>query len=82
MKKCERIQKLQTHELSPDWKSYSDQAYGARTRAPWTKAPRRQNLKIFSTLFLGKNKLKQRNYTKTKLRLEEFNKTGNFIQKR
>ena len=27
---------------------------GARTRAPWTKAPRRQKLKGFSTLFLGK----------------------------
>ena len=28
---------------------------------------------IFNTLFLGKNKLKQRNYIRTKLRLEELN---------
>ena len=47
---------------------------GARIRAPWTKAPRRQKLKVFSTLFLGNNKLKQRNYIRTKLRLEELNK--------
>ena len=55
---------------------------GAWTRAPWTKAPRRQKLKVFSTLFLGKSKLKQRNYIRTKLRLKEFNKRENLIQKR
>ena len=31
--------------------------------------------------FLGKNKLKQRNYIRTKLRLEELNKRENLIQK-
>ena len=55
---------------------------GPRTRAPWTKAPRRQKIKVFNTLFLGKNKLKQRNYIRTKLRLEELNKRVKLIQKR
>ena len=57
------------------------------TKAPWTKAPGtkdpgRQKFKVFSTLFLGKNKLKQRNYIRTMLRLEELNKRENLIQKR
>ena len=43
---------------------------------------KRQKLKVFSTLFLGKNKSKQCNYIRTKLRLEELNKRENLIQKR
>ena len=50
--------------------------YGART-----KAPKQQKLEVFSTLYLGKNKLKQRDYIRTKLRLEELNKRENLIQK-
>ena len=48
------------------------------TKAPWTKAPKRPKLKVFSTLFLGKNKSKQCNYIRIKLGLEEFNKRVNF----
>ena len=44
--------------------------------------PRRQKPKVFNTLFLGKNELKQRNYIRTKQRLEELNKRENLIQKR
>ena len=47
-----------------------------------TKAPERQKLEVFSTLFIGKNKLKQRKYIRTKLRLEQLNKRENLIQKR
>ena len=61
---------------------YNGNNWGAQTGTPWTKAQRRQKLMVFSTLFLGKNKLKQRNYIRTKLRLEEFNKRVNLIQKR
>ena len=46
------------------------------------KSPRRQKPKIFNTLFFGKNKLKQRNYIRTKLMLEELNKRENLFQKR
>ena len=40
-----------------NWCHQCYQLYGARTRAPWTKAPKLQKLEVFSTLFLGKNKL-------------------------
>ena len=36
------------------------------------KSPRRQKPMVFNTLFLGKNKLKQRDYIRTKLRLENL----------
>ena len=78
---CSRCQIPSPPKRKPSF-SFTHLNYGWRTRAPWTKAPMRQKLVVFSTLFLGKNKLKQRNYTRTKLRVEELNKRENLIQKR
>ena len=50
--------------------------------SPMDKSPKSTKTQGFSTLFSGKNKFKQRNYIKTKLRLEKFNKRENLIQKR
>ena len=43
-------------------------------KSPTNKSSRRPKPKIFNTLFLGRNKLKQRNHIRTKLRLEELKK--------
>ena len=56
--------------------------YGGADKSPTDKSSRRQKPMVFNTLFLSENKLKQRNYTRTKLRLEELNERENLIQKR
>ena len=48
-------------------------------KSPTDKSSRRQKPKVFNTLFLDENKLKQR---RTKLRLNELNKGETLIQKR
>ena len=56
------------------FKNLHSTAYYRNIKRGSNKSPRRQNPKVFNTLFLGKNKLKHRNYIRTKLRLEELNK--------
>ena len=51
------------------------------TKTPDDKSPRRQKPKVFNTLLLGKNKLKQRSYIRTNIWLEELNKRENLIYK-